>query len=407
MLRGPGSGCCVVVARDLRRSRSRGRTAAARRAPPRAARRRRCRSTRRSRRRARPSAPSSGSRTPRSRASAATRPSPASPRCRSHAAPSAVRSGRRCCRPRRRHPRRRCVSPSFTSPITVRPTHAVSPGMPSTPSAVDGGASSGRASAGGRRARLPARTSRASTAPSRLRAKPVVPRCDDAPDRTAVDHVADCVRADVGADARHAAAHVRIDRDEDVPDPRRRRRRAPAAAPRARRSRTRAAAPSGRRGEHDLAAHAAAAAAPGMKPSSARRSRASSSERSSGGTTRPTGRARRRRASCPCPRTASASACRPSQSAAFVAGLDGADASASSSSFSVGDEVVVDPELAFAEQADDHAGASVVSGPLLLRAASGPRPGRSPPSSSRARRRPGWTARSASAGGRCRRCRSR
>ena len=49
-------------------------------------------------------------------------------------------------------------------------------------------------------------------------AKPLVPRLDDAADRSAVDHLADLERPDVRADARHAAAHVRVDRDEDVAD---------------------------------------------------------------------------------------------------------------------------------------------------------------------------------------------
>src|SRR5581483_11050554 len=44
-----------------------------------------------------------------------------------------------------------------------------------------------------------------------------VARLDDAPNGTAVDRRADIVRIDVRADPTHAAAHVWVDRDEDVP----------------------------------------------------------------------------------------------------------------------------------------------------------------------------------------------
>ena len=64
-----------------------------------------------------------------------------SPRCRSPAAPSASRSGPRRCRRRPRRRRRRSSRLPRSRPMSTSPTHAVRPGMPSTPSAVDGGAS--------------------------------------------------------------------------------------------------------------------------------------------------------------------------------------------------------------------------------------------------------------------------
>src|SRR6185312_9551188 len=60
--------------------------------------------------------------------------------------------------------------------------------------------------------------------PAELRAHPVAglepveAGLDDTADRPAVDRRADVVRVDVRADAGHAAAHVRVDRDEDVAD---------------------------------------------------------------------------------------------------------------------------------------------------------------------------------------------
>ena len=148
------------------------------------------------------------------------------------------------------------------------------------------------------------------------------------------------------------------------------------------------------RREHDLAHHATGTS--GMNPSSASSSRASSSERSSGGMIASDGREVLVGQLLAASRTASASACRPVPQRTLVAVADRPR--------DLPVELVQPSRSARRRRETAPRRATGRSRLARLRAPSADRrPGRARPSSWRARRRPGRSARSATADGRCRR----